>query len=55
MKGRTLLKMNRRSDAEQEFRAAISVSPASDAANRAKSELRDLGLSTTPRPAARKK
>lgn len=55
MKGRTLLKMARRSDAEQEFRAAISTSPSSDAAGRAKSELRDLGLSTAPRPPARRK
>ncbi|MBL0160207.1 MAG: tetratricopeptide repeat protein [Bryobacterales bacterium] len=55
MKGRTLLKMARRSDAEQEFRAAIAVSPSSDAAGRAKGELRDLGLSTAPRPAARKR
>ncbi|HEY3444190.1 MAG TPA: tetratricopeptide repeat protein [Paludibaculum sp.] len=55
MKGRTLLKMARRSDAEQEFRAAIAVSPSSDAAGRAKSELRDLGLSTSPRPPAGKK
>lgn len=54
MKGRTLLKMARRSDAEQEFRAAISASPSSDAASFAKSELRNLGLSTSPRPARRK-
>ncbi len=55
MKGRTLMKMNRRSDAEQEFRAAISVSPSSDAAGRAKMELRDMGLSTAPRPPAARK
>jgi TolA-binding protein len=55
MKGRTLMKMARRSDAEQEFRAAIAVSPSSDAAGRAKLELRDMGLSTSPRPPAKKK
>ena len=55
MKGRTLLKMARRTDAEQEFRAAIAVSPSSDAAGRAKMELQNLGLSTGPRPAAKKR
>ena len=55
MKGRALMKINRRSDAEQEFRAVISGSPSSDAAGRAKSELRDLGLSTAPRPPAKKR
>ncbi len=55
MKGRTLMKMARRSDAEQEFRAAIAASPSSDAAGRAKMELRDMGLSVSPRPTARKR
>lgn len=46
MKGRTLLKLGRRTDAEKEFRAIISASPQSDAATRARAELKDLGVST---------
>jgi TolA-binding protein len=55
MKGRTLVKMGRRSEAEKEFRAIISASPNSEAAGRARNELKDLGLSPTSRPAARKR
>lgn len=46
MKGRSLVKLGRRSDAEKEFRSVISSSPQSDAATRARAELKDLGLST---------
>ncbi|WP_321476590.1 tetratricopeptide repeat protein [uncultured Paludibaculum sp.] len=55
MKGRTLVKLGRRSDAEKEFRAIMSASPNSDAATRARAELKDLGLSTTPRSSSRKR
>ncbi|QOY87638.1 tetratricopeptide repeat protein [Paludibaculum fermentans] len=55
MKGRTLLRLGSRSDAEKEFRAIITANPNSDAATRARAELKDLGLSSTPRSSTRKK
>jgi len=52
MKGRALLKLGQRSEAEKEFRTIISSAPNSDAAKRARAELADLGLSSSPRPPA---
>ncbi|MBI4890679.1 MAG: tetratricopeptide repeat protein, partial [Acidobacteria bacterium] len=50
MKGRALAELGQRSEAEKEFRALIADAPNSDAAGRARAELRKLGLSTSPRP-----
>lgn len=55
MKGRALLRLNRRSDAAAEFRAIVSSAPNSDAATRARAELKDLGLSTATKGSSRKK
>jgi TolA-binding protein len=55
MKGRALAELGQRSEAEQEFRALLSEAPSSDAAARARAELRKMGLSTNPRPPARKR
>ena len=56
MKGRSLVKLGQRSEAEKEFRAIVSQAPTSDAAMRAKQELRELGLSpAASKPATRKK
>ncbi|MBI5085420.1 MAG: tetratricopeptide repeat protein [Acidobacteria bacterium] len=55
MKGRALNKLDRRSEAEKEFRACISQAPNSDAANWARSELKGMGLSTAPRAPGRRK
>ncbi len=50
MKGRALVKLGQRSEAEAEFRSILSTAPNSDAAMRARAELKDLGLSTSPKP-----
>ncbi len=55
MKGRALAELGQRSEAEKEFRALLSEAPNSDAAGRARSELRKMGLSTSTRPPSRKR
>lgn len=55
MKGRALAELGQRSEAEKEFRALLSDAPNSDAAGRARAELRKMGLSTATRPASRKR
>ncbi|MBI5283357.1 MAG: tetratricopeptide repeat protein [Candidatus Solibacter usitatus] len=55
MKGRALNKLDRRSEAEKEFRACISLAPNSDAANWARSELKGMGLSVSPRAPAKRR
>jgi tol-pal system protein YbgF len=50
MKGRALLKLGERNEAAQEFRTIISSSPNSDAAARARAELKELGASTATAP-----
>jgi tol-pal system protein YbgF len=45
MKGRTLLKLNRRNDAAKEFRELIRRYPGSDATTKAKAQLKQMGLS----------
>ncbi len=54
MKGRSLVRLNKRNEGADEFREIIRLSPKSDIASRARVELKDLGLSATPPPAARK-
>lgn len=54
MKGRALLRLDRRSEAEKEFRAIISAAPGSDAGSRARAELNGLGLSAGPKPARKR-
>ena len=56
MKGRTLVKLNRRDEGAEEFRQIIRSAPTSPQATRSKSELRDLGLSApAAAPPKRKK
>ena len=55
MKGRTLVKLGRRDEGAEEFREIIRTSPSSPQAARAKSELRDLGLSAPAAAPAKKK
>jgi TolA-binding protein len=47
MKGKTLAKLDRKADADKEFRAIISEAPSSDAATRARAEMK-------PAPARRR-
>ncbi len=55
MKGRALAELGQRSEAEKEFRTLISDAPNSDAAGRARAELRKLGLSTSSKPPSNSK
>lgn len=56
MKGRTLVKLDRRDEGAEQFRDIIRTSPSSPQASRAKAELRELGLSVpATKPASRKK
>lgn len=55
MKGRSLAKLGQPSDAEKEFRTILSQAPNSDAAPRARQELKDLGLSTSTKAPARRR
>lgn len=52
MKGRTLVKLDRRDEGAEEFREIIRQAPSSPLASRARAELKSLGLSA---PAARPK
>jgi TolA-binding protein len=54
MKGRSLVRLNKRNEGADEYREIIRLSPKSDIAARARVELKDLGLSATP-PARRPK
>jgi TolA-binding protein len=54
MKGRALAELGQRSEAEKEFRALLTTAPNSDAAARARAELKKMGLSTATRPPARR-
>lgn len=54
MKGRSLVRLGQRNEGADEFREIVRLSPKSDIAARARVELKDLGLSATPPPAARK-
>jgi TolA-binding protein len=55
MKGRTLVKLGRRDEGAEEFRAVVRTASSSPQAARAKSELRDLGLSAPATPAPKRK
>jgi TolA-binding protein len=54
MKGRALAELGQRSEAEKEFRALLTTAPNSDAAARARAELKKMGLSTSARPPAKR-
>ncbi|HUJ21565.1 MAG TPA: tol-pal system protein YbgF [Bryobacteraceae bacterium] len=47
MKGRTLVQMNQRNNAAKEFREVIRRYPGSDAASKARAQLKQMGLSPT--------
>lgn len=54
MKGKTLMKLDKRNAAAAEFRALIKQYPSSDAAAKARAQLKQMGLSASPSPARRK-
>ncbi|MCC7234324.1 MAG: tetratricopeptide repeat protein [Bryobacterales bacterium] len=54
MKGRALMQLGRRGDAATEYRTLIQKYPRAESADKARAELKNMGLSATP-PAARKR
>jgi tol-pal system protein YbgF len=54
MKGKTLMKLDRRNAAATEFRALIKQYPSSEAAAKARAQLRQMGLSASSSPARRR-
>jgi len=54
MKGKTLMKLDKRNAAAVEFRALIKQYPSSDAAAKARAQLKQMGLSASPSPARRR-
>jgi tol-pal system protein YbgF len=54
MKGKTLVKLDRRNAGASEFRELIKRYPSSDAAVKARAQLKQMGLSASPSPARRK-
>jgi len=54
MKGKTLVKLDKRNAGAAEFRELIKRYPSSDAAVKAKAQLKQMGLSASPYPARRK-
>ncbi len=55
MKGRSLMQLGRRSDAATEYRALIQKYPRTEPADKARAELKNMGLSATPAPASKSK
>ncbi len=55
MKGRSLMQLGRRSDAATEYRALIQKYPRTEPSDKARAELKNMGLSATPAAPARKK
>jgi tol-pal system protein YbgF len=55
MKGKTLLRLEQRTAAAEEFREVIKRFPSSDVAPKARAELKSLGLSPTGSPASKKR
>ena len=55
MKGRSLMQLGRRSDAATEYRTLIQKYPRSEPADKARAELKNMGLSATPAPATTRK
>jgi tol-pal system protein YbgF len=54
MKGKALVKLDRRNAGASEFRELIKRYPSSDAAVKARAQLKQMGLSASPSPARRK-
>jgi len=54
MKGKTLVKLDKRNAGASEFRELIKRYPGSDAAVKARAQLKQMGLSASPSPARRK-
>jgi tol-pal system protein YbgF len=54
MKGKTLVKLDKRNAGASEFRELIKRYPSSDAAVKARAQLKQMGLSASPSPARRK-
>lgn len=54
MKGRSLMQLGRRTDAATEYRTLIQKYPRTEPADKARAELKNMGLSATP-PSTRKK
>ncbi len=55
MKGQTLLKLNQRNAAKQEFIELIRTSPSSDLATKARAQLKALGINPPSTPSRRKR
>jgi tol-pal system protein YbgF len=55
MKGRSLMQLGRRSDAATEYRALIQKYPRTEPADKARAELKNMGLSATAPPATGRK
>ncbi|MEP7367891.1 MAG: tetratricopeptide repeat protein [Acidobacteriota bacterium] len=53
MKGRSLMQLGRRSDAATEYRSLIQKYPRTEPADKARAELKNMGLSATPPPASK--
>jgi tol-pal system protein YbgF len=54
MKGKTLVKLDKRNAGAGEFRELVKRYPSSDAAVKARAQLKQMGLSASPSPARRK-
>ena len=54
MKGKTLVKLDKRNAGASDFRELIKRYPSSDAAVKARAQLKQMGLSASPSPARRK-
>ena len=54
MKGKTLVKLDKRNAGASEFRELIKRYPSSDAAVKARAQLKQMGLSASSSPARRK-
>jgi tol-pal system protein YbgF len=54
MKGKTLVKLDKRNAGASDFRELIKRYPGSDAAVKARAQLKQMGLSASPSPARRK-
>jgi TolA-binding protein len=54
MKGKTLVKLDKRNAGASEFRELVKRYPSSDAAVKARAQLKQMGLSASPSAARRK-
>ncbi len=55
MKGRALMQLGRRGDAATEYRALIQKYPRAESADKARAELKNMGLSATTPPARKRR